>query len=621
MMKYAKTLKEVLLKGLCFYALSTLVLGIQFLWTIVGSAVLESMDGLTWLFFIASCFSHAATVALIPLLLFFLFSLVVGLLPRSWRAAGWKIVGGVYVVLAALLSMGVYLDMLVYRIYRFHINGIVLRMFFGKGGNEVFNFSFWIYLRVALVVIALFAFYYVLWRHCRLAKLRILLPIFVLVTVYTHCYHIYAIYQNELTVQKCSRLLPYFFPTRANNLLHDMGFKPNVKQAQLNIDQQGKGDICYPLHPLTVDLDSANHYNVVLILVDSWNKRAFTEETMPNLCRYAQDNWRFDSHWACGNGTGSSVFGLFFSLSCYYWDVFDPNQVSPLLIDQLLAEGYEFTNYPSAQQYDPPFARVLFHRIKDVRVTTEAKTTLGRDQKITDDFIESLPQKKASGKPFFSFVFYDLPHSFELPKDSLYHFQPSWEYVNYLDLNNNTDPIPFWNLYRNTCWQVDLQLNRIFAALKDQQMDDNTVVIISGDHGQEFNENKKNYWGHASNYSDAQIAVPLVVHMPKQGPQVFKHRTTHYDIVPTLMHDCLGVQNPTEDYSMGYLLTDTRSRTWHILGSELNYAFITEEGVILEKKAEGSLDITDAQLNPLPNYQLDAYKMKETLERMNKFFR
>ena len=56
------------------------------------------------------------------------------------------------------------------------------------------------------------------------------------------------------------------------------------------------------------------------------------------------------------------------------------------------------------------------------------------------------------------------------------------------------DPTPFWNLYRNCCYQDDLLLGRIFETLKKEGLMDNTIIILSGDHSQEFNENHHNYW-------------------------------------------------------------------------------------------------------------------------------
>ena len=87
------------------------------------------------------------------------------------------------------------------------------------------------------------------------------------------------------------------------------------------------------------------------------------------------------------------------------------------------------------------------------------------------------------------------------------------------------------------------------------------------------------------------------------------------------MKNYLGILNDVGDFSMGYLLEDTANRYWHIVGSELNYAFITDKGDIIEKKAEGTLEITDSILNPLLDYEIDVVKMKESLDKLNVFLK
>lgn len=603
-------------KGIAFYFVSTIILSIQLFYFIVGSSVSTYMDFSGWLFYIASCLSHAATISLIPLILFVLLKIC-----RLGKPAT-----GIFILTSATLSTIAYIDMIVYNLYRFHINGIALSMFFGKGGREIFNFSSAQYWQAGLSVAGVIAAYSLIWwlisRKKSLLKKKLLGTIALLLvgtTLYAHGYHIYAAFNNQISVQKCRRLLPYYFPTSANGLLMDLGFLPPT-QATGEMDLgNGNGEINYPIKPLEItEKDSLT--NIVFILIDSWNPRALTEECMPNIYRYAEENQRFNKHWSCSNGTRSSVFGLFFGLSSYYWDIFEPNQISPLLIDRLLAKDYEVNIYPSASLYDPPFARVIFNKVKDVRLSTEGNSTLERDTQITKDFIASL-EEKSEGRPFFSLLFYDLPHSFELPKEKLNRFQPTWEYAQYTTLDNEEDPLPFWNLYRHTCYQTDSLVGMVFSALKEHEMEKNTVVIITGDHSQEFNENKKNYWGHNGNFSKYQIQVPMICHFPGEEPKLHRHLTTHYDIVPTLMKNYLGVTNPTSDYSMGYTLEDTTGRHWHIVGSELNYAFITPEGDIIEKKAESTIEVTDSALNPITDYPMDAIKMKESIDKLNRFLK
>ena len=51
---------------------------------------------------------------------------------------------------------------------------------------------------------------------------------------------------------------------------------------------------------------------------------------------------------------------------------------------------------------------------------------------------------------------------------------------------------------------------------------------------------------------------------------------------------------------MGRMMTDKTPRLWHVVGSNLNYAFIINNDTILEKTADGALDVYDAHMNPLP---------------------
>ena len=40
-----------------------------------------------------------------------------------------------------------------------------------------------------------------------------------------------------------------------------------------------------------------------------------------------------------------------------------------------------------------------------------------------------------------------------------------------------------------------------------------------------------------------QIGVPMIWHIPGMQAHKYAHRTTHYDMVPTLMKEYLGVKN------------------------------------------------------------------------------
>lgn len=589
----------------------TCIFVLQFLLYIFHSQILDVMDFGGWAFYITSCISHAACLALLPFIIFSILYLV------KLRRAGIIIL----IALNVLMSFAIHINEQVYQLYRFHINGFVINMITGPAAGEIFNFDTMLYVKYGLYSLLIFAIYAVGWWLCRRNTPRptisISLCILIGSTLFAHLYHIYAAFIEKPSVIMSERLLPYYFPTTSYGLMTKaFGLKAPV-HANTDIGT-GNGDMVYPLRPLKTE--AGDRPNVLFIFLDSWNKRSLTQECMPNVYRYAQENWWFQNHVSCSNGTRSSIFGLFFGISSYYWNIAESNHITPVILDVARQEGYKFHNYPSASQMDPPFGRVLFAKEKGVRIDTPGKNAYDRDIQITNDFISDLKKRKKGDAPFFSFLFYDLPHSFEYIKDKVV-FLPSWEYADFSILNNDTDTEGLWNLYRNTCHIDDELIGEVFAALKECGYDENTLIVISGDHGQELNENKKNYWCHNGNFSQWQIGIPLIVHIPGSQPAVYKHRTTHYDIVPTVMRRAFGVTNPESDYSMGHQLTDTQSREWHVVGSELNYAFIIAGDTILEKTAEGSLDVYDAKMNMVSGYHIDATAFKKATDRLNAFIK
>lgn len=604
--------------AILYHFFSTLFLGIILLCYAWGDSIVQSMDFIGWVFFVTSCFSHAALFILALMLVFYL---PLHLL-RLHRTAASLFVGSV-----SLLAVAAFINMQVYRIYRFHINGFIMNLLTGPGAGDIFDFDAKLYFTEGIMLLGIVAISIALWFvslklsskivNSQLIKSTCLL----LAMLFTaNGIHIYGSFVLKPTIVKSARLVPYYFPLSATGFLKDLGFTRTV--LEVDGDLAGDGDLCYPIHELTVDSALAKRPNIVFILIDSWSKKALTPECMPNLYQLAHEEQWFDNHVSCSNGTRYGVFGLFTGVQPYYYSVFEANRTSPVLIDQLLEAGYDFRAYPSATLKAPDFRRILFSHIPNLRTDTEGNTAYERDQRIKDDLIADLPNLKVGEKPFFAFIFFDLLHAYSLPKELLTRFQPSWEYGKFDVLNNDMDPTPFWNLYRNSAYQTDKMVGELIGQLKQQGMYENTLIYITGDHAQEYNENHKNYWGHNSNFSTYQIGVPLIAHIPGDSiAHRYTHRTTHYDFVPTLMHNYLGVTNPFDDYSAGLLLNDSTNRLWHFVGNELRYAFLVEGDTILTKEGAGYIEVTDAQLNPIENYHIKPKDFDKAIKNLNRFFK
>ena len=89
--------------------------------------------------------------------------------------------------------------------------------------------------------------------------------------------------------------------------------------------------------------------------------------------------------------------------------------------------------------------------------------------------------------------------------------------------------------------------------------------------------------------------------------------------MPTVLKTVLGVKNPPEDYSMGHYLDDDTPRKWQYVGKVLDWAFIIDDDVILEKQGTGVVDVFDKHMTPLYDYPLNAKELNEALQRVGRF--
>lgn len=615
-----ENLKQVFL----FYIFATCVLASIFISYIFNGHSTEGMDLLGWGYFITSCIIHAALFMLLPFAVIHV--------PLTLLHCNRKLSNILLIILCTFLFVLAVINGYVYRIYHFHINGLILEMITSSGASDIFIFSSWEYIKATVWIICLLLISVLIsklsifitnrfnFKHLR----RNLVYAILICGLLSQSIHIYGGATMNASIIESTDVIPYYFPLRANKLLAKLGIIDYNKLYQIRF-QNTTNKLSYPLHPLRFDKNASfskksEPYNIVILCIDSWNPRTFTQDCTPNIYRFAQESEQYTHHLSSSNATSGGIFGMFTGLSAYYWKSFDYGNIQPLLISTLLKAGYTIQTYPSATLEYPPFAKMLFHDVKNINISTPGNTSYERDINITRKFIQDIDNYDGK-QPFFSFVFYDLAHSMELPVAKQNRFQPSWEHTDYMKLDNDLDPQPFFNLYKNCVYEVDSLIGLTLNKLKSHNLLNNTIVIITGDHGQEFNENHNNYWGHASNYCANQVAVPFIYYYPSCKPSKNNYRTTHYDIVPTLMHTVLGVSNPPSDYSMGRYLHDRSSRDWHLVGHELYYAFIRSDGSIIEKQGTGNLKIMDYYMRPLSKYKLNPRELQMVIQQMNRFYR
>lgn len=576
----------------------------------------ETDSFLTAFYISITTISHFVGLSFLLIVLYIPIIFIVPYKTAAWIWAG---------VLSIVSSVCLLIDTFIFDLYRIHINKFILELLFGGGGSQIFVFDIKQYLMLAgliilfLVTILYLSYLFFHWNKVLFFNKGIYISVTIAIMMLaSHFIHAWADASNYIPITKSSRYYPLFFPATDRDLMLELGLVDKI-DSDNNLQQfanSKNNDLKYPQHAIVSD--TACKTNVIFILIDSWYYKSFDAEVMPNIFDFSKKCAVYTHHYSGSNGTRTGIFSLFYSIPGTYWNTISASQTRPVFMDLLLKNRYQINTFTSASLTNPPFDRTVFSNIKNIHLETPGTSVSDRDVQITKDVMAQTAHYDPS-HPFFSFVFYDALHAFAHPADYKGPFQPEWEYPKYELLNNDMDATPFLNLYKNSAHYTDSLVGIVLRDLEKKKLLDNSWVIITGDHGQEFNDNKKNYWGHNGNYTSAQMQVPLLIYKPNGDNKTYTHWTSHYDIVPTIATELFSCKNPIGDYSIGRMINDTASRDWLLVGSSDNFA-ILQPNKISSIYFDGSYDITDSQLNPIKDAKLQPDLINKIMNISNAYY-
>jgi arylsulfatase A-like enzyme len=300
--------------------------------------------------------------------------------------------------------------------------------------------------------------------------------------------------------------------------------------------------------------------NIVLIVWDtvrapSVSLYGYDRDNTPNLRRWAQKGARYVRAIAPAPWTYPSHSSFFtgqwpYQLNTQWNSRLDTT--SPTLAEYLASRGYQTVGFAANTRccsYETGLDRGFAH-YEDYPLTPRsllARTVPGNwilmNILSPGDFYEAkwinLQSRDASGindafldwlkgrqqdRPFFAFLnYYDAHSPFIAPSNYMGRFgiQPKYpeDYRLLFDFKmEQNDPNWIRNMdlaraaYDDCIASLDDQLGRLLNALLRQRLLQNTLVIITGDHGESFGDH--NVFSHGTALYIDQIAVPLVILSP-----------------------------------------------------------------------------------------------------------
>ena len=560
---------------------------------------------LAWIYLVSIYISHHSWLALLPLLI--LVAPLIALKP-SLR---WVKFLSVFVM--AVMIAVIMLDSLLWSQSRFHINILTLKIL----GSSSLIFAGVMFL-IAVLFETLLAGRIWSWVGSAPAhRGRLLGAIIAVCFVVAQGIYAWADASYYVPVTSVAQQLPVQRGFTAKKLLVRYGLVDisQSRERQLanrvagKLDQSGRANLNYPLAPL--ECSGAEHLNLLIILIDAMRSDMLGNGLTPEMDQFAgQRATNFLNHYSGGNSSRMGAFSLFYGLPPGYFGSFEALQKPPVLMDQLALNNYQMGLFSSSNMYRPvTLDRTAFAHVPNLRIETKPVDAPAweRDRIMTQEWMQWLDQRSGE-QPFFGFLFYDAVNDSTYPP----------EYAEHVVVNPDDSLPEKFADYKKSVIFVDELVGQVLADLESRGIMDNTVVIISSDHGEEFDEHGDGIKGHGSGYGRHQLAVPMLMSWPGVNPQQVSRRTSHYDIVPTLIRRMLGCSNESSDYASGNDLYDGPEWDWMIAGSYYNYAVLEPDQVTVTFP-NGMYEVRDMDYRLLEHPKFNAEVLEAVMRENTRF--
>jgi membrane-anchored protein YejM (alkaline phosphatase superfamily) len=310
--------------------------------------------------------------------------------------------------------------------------------------------------------------------------------------------------------------------------------------------------LAYPLRPLAFHAPAALP-SMLLVVIDSWRADTLGPELTPNLWALSRRSLHFARHVTGGNETRTGNFTMFYGLPAPYFYLAKAQRVGPQLLVRARELGYRIHAISSVDFGYTFFSETVFADVPEALEDRFEGPIDQRDLAAAGRAAELL--EASDGPPRLVVLFLDAPHT-------PYSFPPGHDrhrpYAASRDFwaATPTEAVPLKNRYLNGVEWADQVMGRLLARLGPRL--DRLVLLVTGDHGEEFNEHGG--WLHVGALHEEQIHVPLLLKVPGLAPGRRDDLTSHLDVAPTLLA-MLGADGPSEDHASGLPLLERPPRS------------------------------------------------------------
>ena len=470
-------------------------------------------------------------------------------------------------------------DFFLFRIWKFHINAMVLNIIFSPAAYESIQTGSGPYI-VALIYFSVFiAFELWLLRYLNAHGSylprwnrtfnRIVLPIILVLALSEKLYYGFQYLLANDRILESTKPIPLYQPLTFSRFASKYLGIEKVERKKMNVGIKKDAKINYPLEPIS--LKEPNPVSIFIFGSDAVRTDMVNNTVMPNISRFAEESLFYEDVRSGGNCTRFGLFSFFYGLNSPYWFAFLNAQKGPVFFEVLKKLDYQIGIHYSTDTRWPEFRQTIFYDVRDKIHDRMPGNPWQMDKKLTEKWLQWIESQDLS-KPIFSFVFLDAPHGRYYPKEEAL-FQPDGGgKVNYTTTSEK-DRIELFNQYKNAIHYDDKLIGKMIQKLKEKGLYERSIIVFMSDHGEEFYEH--GHFSHNNAFDKEQTNSALIVKLPGRKPRRIQTLSSAIDFIPSLLK-YIGVKNRLDTFSNAKDMFDNAyHRDYATCGNWYNNAIIT----------------------------------------------
>lgn len=323
-------------------------------------------------------------------------------------------------------------------------------------------------------------------------------------------------------------------------------------------------------------------HNILFINVEGLRHDMLNPENMPFLYRFASEKaFKLRKHYTTGNNTPGSLYGMLTGLAPYYFEPLRQNRFRNIPLEVLKKAGYrQSVYYNSPKNYEHIYEHIIQNTegkyVHAPGVHTDDYAP--RDKWLFDRYIQEL--KGDSSTKRFDYILVNVTHfNYYYPPEFRKYtpdFRADFTIISGPQKSFMKDRVELKNRYMNSVYYADSLFKKLLTEMEAMGRLKNTIIVISGDHGEEFWEHGS--FGHTWGLNDIQINPAALIYYPGIEQDDIKYKySSHQDFMPTTF-DLIGLDVDYKTFMTGKSLVK--------YSPELDYA-ISSLGILVSFKRNG----------------------------------